>query len=210
VAAYTGYHDLWKTAGKREACGYLARLLDGMTPAEATALGRDALARAESHPRCLWRLPGGTPDHPVDLEMGVRIRPPMQALIDLLKAAGWEVFVVSASAKPLVEAVAARYGIDADHVLAVRTAVRDGRLTGEVLAPVTWRQGKVDALHARNGRPPALALGDSWTDFEMLSDAGVSVLIDRGQADLREAVRARGVLVQARFEGPDVHPDCAR
>lgn len=210
AAAYRGYHERWESGRNLEACGYLAALLEGMTPVEAGALGRDALAKAEAHPRCLLGLPSPPGHAPLAVEQGIRIRRPMRALVDLLQAAGWEVFVVSASARPVVEAVAARYGIPADHVLGVQTAERDGRLTGRVLPPVTWRQGKVDALLARTGRRPTLALGDAWTDFEMLASAEAAVLVDRGKADLRQAVRARGVVVQPRFEGPEaVLPPCA-
>jgi HAD superfamily phosphoserine phosphatase-like hydrolase len=208
ATAYRTYDDLWESGRNVEACGYLAGLLEGMTLAEASALGRDALAKAEAMPRCVRSLavPPGRP--PLEMEQGIRLRKPMLALVDYLKAAGWEVFVVSASAEPVVAAVAARHGIDADHVLAVRTVVRDGRLTADVVPPVTWRQGKVDALRARIGRGTSLALGDAWTDFEMLVDAEAAVLIGRGKADLLAAARARGIVVQPRFEGADALPPC--
>jgi len=208
VQTYCRYDQLWESGHEIEACGYLAGLLEGMTPAEASALGRDALAEARGRPRCLRRLhvPAGHP--PVEMEQGIRVRDPMRSLIDYLRGAGWEVFVVSASPQPVVEAAAALYGVPADHVLGVGTAMRDERLTSDVLAPVTWRQGKADALRARTGLRPTLALGDAWTDFEMLTDAEAAVLIDRGKADLVKAVRARGIVVQPRFEGPEALPPC--
>jgi phosphoserine phosphatase len=209
AAAYRGYHVLWESAGKQEACGYLARMLEGMTFDEAVAMGRDAMAAAEASPRCVRRIPGLPGQPPVTIEQGLRIRKPMEGVIAFLREAGWEIYVVSASALPLVTAVAARYGVDADHVLGVRTALKDGRLAAEVLPPVTWRQGKVDALKSRLGnRRPALAFGDSWTDFEMLTDAEHAVLVDRGKADLREALKAKGVLLQQGFEGPEGLPAC--
>ena len=206
--AYRQYEELWESGRNIEACGYLAGLMGGMTFAEASALGRDALAKAEAQPRCMRHLPTGQGQGQIEMEQGIRIRKPMVSLVAYLQAAGWEVYVVSASAQPVVEAVAARYGVLADHVLGVRTALQNGRLTGEVLAPVTWRKGKVDALRTRTGRRPALALGDAWTDFEMLIDAEAAIIIDRGNASLRDAIRSRGGIIQPRFEGPEVITQC--
>ena len=63
-----------------------------------------------------------------DLPAWVRIYEPMHDLQDALRGSGFEVWVVSASAQPLVEVVASRVGVDASHAVGIRTMLADGKL----------------------------------------------------------------------------------
>jgi phosphoserine phosphatase len=185
------YQRPWDAGRKVEACGILAAMLAGMTVDQARGLAHDALARELARPTCTRDLGGAAPasEH-VAFREGLRPRQAMRRLVSDLLERGVEVWVVSASPQPVVE-VAARelFGIPPEQVAAVRTRVRDGRLTDDVQPPVTVRQGKREAIQALIGRRPALVFGDTWTDFEMLTYAERGVLIGEGHADLVETLR---------------------
>jgi HAD superfamily phosphoserine phosphatase-like hydrolase len=108
-----------------------------------------------------------------------RIFPGVRAAIRVLREAGAEVLLVSASAAATLRAVAPEIGLEASAVLAVEGVVDPcGRFTGEVVPPVTCSAGKVEAIRARLGaRRPALAFGNSLFDREMLLLAERAVLV---------------------------------
>jgi phosphoserine phosphatase len=83
----------------------------------------------------------------------------------------WEVVIVSASNRWVVEAGVAGLGIGADQVLGLCVPVADGVLGEEPHQPLTNGKGKVEALFARFGRSPALAMGNSMHDAPMLEAA---------------------------------------
>ncbi|MFL5309337.1 MAG: HAD family hydrolase, partial [Myxococcales bacterium] len=89
-------------------------------------------------------------------------------------AAGLLPVVVSASPLPIVRAAAPLAGFSELAGIAVR--VRNGRFTDEVLDPVTYAEGKVQAA-SRFG-PLIVACGDSLTgDLALLSAARISVVV---------------------------------
>jgi phosphoserine phosphatase len=80
------------------------------------------------------------------------------------------VYVVTASVKWAVEPAAALVGVDADHVLGITTKIVGGRVTTEPIYPVTWREGKAEALlAATKGHPPILAAGNTYGDIPLIS-----------------------------------------
>ena len=130
----------------------------------------------------------------------MRVRPEIVDLIAAMHAAGWDVWVVSASEERLVKALAPHYGIAPERVIGMRLATANGLLQPHLDGPNTFRQGKVDAIDQRIGRRPTFAAGDAETDLEMLGSAKHRLFLDkRGQADdpTRVAVEAMGALVQS-------------
>ncbi len=111
---------------------------------------------------------------------GLRIFPEMQNLISALTKRGIEVFIVSASYKPVIEVFSGigtyGYNVPADHVLAMELEVDAG---GRILPLYkqgwvkTVRQGKVDAIErvikqgSRKNRDPLFSAIDSDGDYEM-------------------------------------------
>jgi HAD superfamily phosphoserine phosphatase-like hydrolase len=128
-----------------------------------------------------------------------------RALIRELRAAGCEVWIVSASNRWLIEAAAPHVGVEPRNVIGMSVLVREGRLTAEVEPPITYREGKVTALSQRFAEPPWLVSGDAMTDFEMLEYAArVRLAIgpdDREPNELLRRAAERGWLVQ-RFPNP--------
>lgn len=108
-------------------------------------------------------------------------------------AAGRDVIIVSASAENIVRPIARLLG--ADHVVATRMAVADGRYTGEI-DYYAYGPAKAEAvrdLAERHGYDLAesWAYSDSVTDLPMLEAVGHPVVVNPDRALRREAV-ARG------------------
>lgn len=118
----------------------------------------------------------------------IRLRPEMRDLIAVLQAHGWDVWVVSASAEPLVRAFAQLYGIPSNRVIGMRLGTDSrGVYQPELVGPNTFRAGKVEAIDAFIGRRPVFATGDTETDIEMLDSARHRLLMDRGCGITRAA-----------------------
>jgi phosphoserine phosphatase len=99
-------------------------------------------------------------------------------VIEKLQQLGFEVFVITASVKWAVEPAAALLGIDRDHVLGVETKVVDGIVTDIPVYPVTWREGKAEALlKATNGERPIYASGNTDGDLMLLELASIPVAV---------------------------------
>ncbi|MGC4113672.1 MAG: haloacid dehalogenase-like hydrolase [Myxococcales bacterium] len=127
-----------------------------------------------------------------------RLFPGMQWLLEHFQSAGVVVSLVSASNAITVRAAAKALGVDSKLVLAVEGRVdASGRLTGEVLPPVTCSGGKVEAIRQKLGRAPALACGNSLFDREMLEFAQRAVMVapEGSEGPAVALAKARGWLL---------------
>ena len=112
------------------------------------------------------------------------------ALIAEHHAAGRDVVIVSASGAELVGPIAAMLG--ADHVVATRMVVEDGRYTGD-LEYYAYGENKARAvrdLATEHGYrlEDCWAYSDSFTDLPMLAAVGHPVAVNPDRALRREAV----------------------
>lgn len=141
----------------------------------------------------------------------IRIYPQIADLIETLQGNGFDVWVVSASPEPSVQAFAKRVGIRADRVIGIRVLTDEqGRLTHRLAGCgseaagsdriMTYKEGKrcfiaqeifgdqTDGAAARAADParrPTFVAGDAQTDVDMLLDAaGLRLVIDRQRAEL--------------------------
>ncbi|MCB9675008.1 MAG: haloacid dehalogenase-like hydrolase [Alphaproteobacteria bacterium] len=128
----------------------------------------------------------------------LRIRPELRELIWALQRYGWTVYVVTASPAVVIHVAAQQVGVPSDHVLGMWCAPGpDGRFLRPTREPITYRQGKVDALlAATGGRTPDFAVGDAMTDLEMLGSARYALVLDKGSEPLRNEATARGWWLQ--------------
>lgn len=117
----------------------------------------------------------------------------MKMLIDRLRNFGVDIFIVSASVKWAVEPFAYDLlGIPFDHVLGVETetvnvAGAQRIVTDLVKMPITYRQGKIQALlRASGGRKPFLAAGNSIGDIALLDAATDMKLMIQSQSSFTE------------------------
>ncbi|MFF9196274.1 haloacid dehalogenase-like hydrolase [Streptomyces sp. NPDC014779] len=204
------------TAGRTAFAGYdhrrtepqyawLAQLLHGWSAREVRAFA--AAARAEN-----LAAPQGATQRVGSAEVTgwVRYYPQQLDLIRTLKTAGFDVWIVSASPEPVVEAWSAAAGVDAAHTVGIRnTTTADGRLTSHLEGCGTVRDGEDETIPYIDGKrcwinqdvlgvrgpaaervqPPArrqvLAAGDSDTDVSFLRDAtGLRLVLNRNKNEL--------------------------
>ena len=93
-------------------------------------------------------------------------------LIDLLKSYEVRIFIVTASIKWAVEPGARALGLTDQDVIGIETQIENGVVTDKTIHPVTYRQGKVDALLVKTkGVLPFLASGNTIGDYELLDCA---------------------------------------
>jgi phosphatidylglycerophosphatase C len=130
-------------------------------------------------------------------QMAPQLFPFTAPLVRALASAGYEIWVVSASAVWPVVPGAAWLDVPPERVLAVLVEVEGGRLTARSKWPVPVGEGKVDLLKAR-GLRPALAVGNGNLDEPMLEYAERALVIAPFGQDngLVKAAARRGWPVQ--------------
>jgi phosphoserine phosphatase len=100
------------------------------------------------------------------------------AALEHVRRLGLEVFIVSASPRPVVEKAAHLVGIDVDHVVAATASFEGGKMQASAERPIPYGAGKVSRLRERIGsRPLCAAFGDNVFDLALLGDAAVPVAI---------------------------------
>lgn len=103
-------------------------------------------------------------------------------LIEGLRARSFEIFVVTASVKWAVEPAAQRLGIPMQNVLGIQTAIVGDIVTDQPAGPITFREGKAQAiLQATNGIRPLLCAGNTLGDEHLLRSSQGLALAVRSQ-----------------------------
>jgi len=151
----------------------LARLLEGLTPAELEAAAA-------------WV---------VDEELWPARRPAVIAELAAAAAAGKRVVVASGTYQPVLDAFVGRMaGGPAGGVVGLGTPleVRGGRVTGRLAAPIGTGPRKAARVCAMAGEAPlVVAYGDSLADVPLLEQAAEAVAV-APDGDLRPLAAARG------------------
>lgn len=93
-------------------------------------------------------------------------------LIELLLKNDVQIFIVTASIKWAVEPGARALGLNEDNVIGIETFVKDGLVTDVGMEPITYRQGKVEALLKKTkNTKPFLSSGNTIGDLELVKAA---------------------------------------
>ena len=93
-------------------------------------------------------------------------------LIALFLKHSVRVYIVTASIKWAVVPGAIALGLTAEHVIGVETKVEGGSITDIPVLPITYRQGKVEALLLKTGNvKPFFCAGNTIGDLELLQSA---------------------------------------
>lgn len=139
------------------------------------------------------------------------LKPPIfeaqKNLIDLFKSAGVQVYIVTASIKWAVEPGARLLGLSNDSVIGIETVVEEGKVTDRQKGPISYRQGKVEALLEKTrGQMPFFCSGNSEGDQELLAastDLAMAVSACRRddplfktENNLRKLAQSKGWLIQ--------------
>lgn len=118
-------------------------------------------------------------DLTLPLARGLRVRNELRELMYELRAAGWAVFVITASPQWVIEAFAERYFLPPQNVIGMRRAVVDGEIRVAPEPPCSWGDGKLDAyqMFVTRDRPPNFCAGDSVGDWKLLEWATDCALV---------------------------------
>jgi phosphoserine phosphatase len=200
---YAGYCD---TPGIGDDYGYswVLYLFAGHTIDEVKAMAAEAISHELSD-----RLSKQTLVSPASLQTrsgvvsysyrsGLRVFPEMQDLISTFRSNGIDVFIVSASYKPVVEVFSGigtfGYNVPSGHVIAMELAVdQKGKILPEYKTGwvKTYGHGKVEAINRliktglKKNWDPLFSAGDSDGDYEMSTefpDMKLSLIWDRGKS----------------------------
>lgn len=126
------------------------------------------------------------------IRRGLRKRPAIAELIEVLSENGVATSIVSASNEWTVKEASRWTGVPLERVYGNRAETLANAITSNVRLPVTWGPGKVTIAQQISETRPLLAIGDSRTDKELLDYAEHAVLIDCGDAELAAYGRTRG------------------
>jgi phosphoglycolate phosphatase-like HAD superfamily hydrolase len=205
----TGGAPAWKsqiTLTTNQPYAWAAQLLAGYTAGEIRGFAEAAYDQNSNAPIGAVQTVG---TH-VDLNGYVRIYEQMRDLVGALQDNGFDVWIVSASAQPLVEVVAAHVGVDAERVIGIRTVFDNGIATSALQgcgmvadgddSLITFDQGKRCWINkvvfheppasqlAANPDPlkrQVFAAGDSDTDIAFVKDATtLKLAINRNKTQL--------------------------
>lgn len=93
-------------------------------------------------------------------------------LIHLLQRYGVEIYVVTASVTWAVEPAVKLLGLEPSSVIGVETKIHNNLVSSEGVNPITYKQGKVEALLQKTlGQRPFLASGNTSGDTALLESA---------------------------------------
>jgi len=113
--------------------------------------------------------------------------PEMKALIENLKAYGFEVWTMTAAPEILYQKfVSEELGISPVNIVGVKSVVRNGIVTREIIPPVPQDDGKAYAIETFIKTKPLIVGGNSRGDMDMLHcSAGLKILINPDDVTVR-------------------------
>jgi len=137
----------------------------------------------------------GLPESALDLLYTERVKlsPGAERMIAGVKRAGLKILLVSGGFTQVTDRLKGRLGLD--YVRANTLAVKDGKLTGELVGRIVNADGKREALlSARDEigatRDQIIAIGDGANDLKFMGEAGVGIAF-RAKPVVREKATYR-------------------
>ncbi len=117
--------------------------------------------------------------------------PEMKELIENLKRYDFEVWIITASPEILYQKfVAMELGIPEVNVIGVKSVVKEGRTTSEIILPIPQDDGKAHAIETFIKTRPLIVGGNSRGDMDMVNESsGLKMMVNpddvtvRGPAD---------------------------
>lgn len=125
-----------------------------------------------------------------------RVFPAMRSAIAELQRRHIAVWIVSASHRWIMEAAGEDLNVPATNVIAISTKTKNGLITDEVINPVPFQAGKVDAILSRFDSGPVIVFSDSINDEPMLSMATALAVTINPDMQLREIAKERRWQIQ--------------
>lgn len=113
--------------------------------------------------------------------------PEMKELIENLKRYGYEVWIITASPEILYQKfVAKELGIPAVNVIGVKSVVKEGFTTSEIILPVPQDDGKAHAIETFIKTRPLIVGGNSRGDMDMVNESsGLKIMVNPDDITIR-------------------------
>ncbi len=194
------------------AYAWLAHLLAGNTPDEVRQASREIFERQLANPIGATRRIGEAA-----IADYIRIYPQIADLINALEKSGFEVWIVSATPKYIIEVCAEKIGIPPERVIGIENVVSpDGKITYDLAGCGPVKDGENRAITFRDGKRcwintvifgmtegdpfqpnpdpdkrPRFGAGDSDGDVSFLEDTtGLRLVLDRQKPLVTKAATA--------------------
>lgn len=113
--------------------------------------------------------------------------PEMKALIENLKAYGFEVWILTASPEYLYQKfIAVELGLPDVNIVGAKSVVVDERLTDEIVMPIPQDDGKANTIPTFIKARPLLVGGNSRGDMDMLNQSkGLKIVVNPDDVTVR-------------------------
>ena len=115
--------------------------------------------------------------------------PEMKELIANLKEYGFEVWIITASPELLYQKfVAEELGLHNYNVIGVKSVIKEGRVTDEIILPIPQDDGKAHAIETFIKTRPLLVGGNSRGDMDMINESvGLKMIVNPDDVTVRGA-----------------------
>ncbi|HMM04538.1 MULTISPECIES: haloacid dehalogenase-like hydrolase [unclassified Dysgonomonas] len=126
--------------------------------------------------------------------------PEMKEFLANLEEYGIEIWVLTASPEYLYQRfVNEQLGIPVDRIIGVKSAVRDGKTTDELVLPTPQDWGKAETIHTFIKARPIIVGGNSRGDMEMMDESvGLKLMVnpDNVKIEKEHAGKMEGMTVK--------------
>ncbi|MBI2082260.1 MAG: haloacid dehalogenase-like hydrolase [Deltaproteobacteria bacterium] len=185
------YYEKVQKEGGIVAYPWVVSLMAGMKEEEIYSACQEAIRRELKKEIGKKELGG------IQVAQGIRLSPQMKELMKRMKQAGFEIWIISASNRWVVETTIQQLELPVDHSVGMAVTVKDGILTNIPVKPEPVGQGKREVIEQKIGRPPNFVAGDSASDFPMMEMATeIALFIDHGNKECQRVALERGWVVQ--------------
>lgn len=109
-----------------------------------------------------------------------KIFEPMRELINLLKKNNFEIWIVTASPEGMYQQFLSKeFQIPITHIIGVKSVIRNGIITDDIVIPVPQDHGKKEAIETFVQDVPLLVAGNSRGDKEMIEfSRGLKMIVN--------------------------------
>lgn len=191
-ATFKKYFHLLEEGHTQEAYEFATQLLAGFTISEIKNIVQETV-KQEGSKLSKRNLFG------IEINRGIKTNQSIAKLMGLLHP-HYKIWIVSASAKPIIEEALKIFLPDYQiKCIGMESEQNQGILTDQLIYPTSTFQGKVDNIkkHISKDTPPILGAGDSMNDRYMLEYCKVKVVVDRNN-QLTELAKKNGWIILPR------------
>jgi len=112
-----------------------------------------------------------------------KIFEPIKNLIQRLKEHGFEIWIVTASPEGMYQQFLSKeFQIPITHIIGVKSVIRHGMITDEIVTPIPQDHGKREAIETFIQDKPLLVAGNSRGDKEMIEfSQGMKIIVNPDQ-----------------------------